>query len=102
MQVQFNPKILRLNDITLGDLMAQGGQQPAFTKNILNDTGAATVQLARPPGNPGAAGAGTLVNLIFQAVGPGVTSVTIPNLVLLSSQGQPVFTGSPQVTINVK
>ncbi|HEY7386869.1 MAG TPA: cohesin domain-containing protein [Bryobacteraceae bacterium] len=102
MQIHYDPKILRLNDITTGDLMAQGNQQPVFTKNIQNDAGTATVQLTRPPGAPAASGAGTLVNLVFQAVGRGVTSVTIPNLTITGAQGQPVLGGSPQVTVNVK
>jgi general secretion pathway protein D len=101
-EIQFDPKILRLNDITLGDLMGQGNQQPVFTKNIQNDAGTARVQLARPAGSPGASGGGTLVNLIFQAVGRGATTVTMPNLSLVNAQGQALFSGSPQVTVNVK
>ena len=100
MQIQFDPKVLRLNDITLGDLLTQGGQQPLFTKNIQNDAGTASVQLGRPAG--GVAGGGNLVNLVFQAVGRGVTNVTVPNLTVLNSQGQPAVSGSPQVTVNVK
>ena len=102
MQIQFDPKILRLNDIMLGDLMMQGGQEPVLTKNILNDAGAATVQLARPAGSPGASGNGVLVTLNFQAVGRGSTSITIPNLTVFNSQGQPGLSGSPQLTVNIK
>jgi general secretion pathway protein D len=102
MRIQFDPKVLRLNDITLGDLMTQGNQPPAFTKNILNDAGTATVQLARPAGTAGALGSGVLVNLVFQAVGSGETNVTVPFFGLLNSQGQSLFNGTPQVTVNVK
>jgi general secretion pathway protein D len=102
MQIQFDPKVLRLNDIILGDLMTQGGQQPVLTKNILNDAGAATVQLARPAGSAGASGDGVLVTLNFQAVGRGNTSVTIPNLAVFNVQGQPTLNGSPQLAVNIK
>lgn len=102
MQIQFDPKILRLNDIMLGDLMTQGGQEPVLTKNILNDAGAATVQLSRPSGSAGASGDGVLVNLSFQAVGRGSTVVTIPNLTVFNSQGKPTLSGSPQLTVNIK
>jgi general secretion pathway protein D len=102
MQIQFDPKVLRLNDITLGDLMTLGNQQPTFTKNIQNDAGTATVQLTRPAGSAGASGGGTLVNLVFQAVGRGVTTVTVPNLTLLNSESRPLLSGGPQVTVNVK
>jgi general secretion pathway protein D len=102
MQIQFDPKILRLNDIMLGDFMTQGGQEPVLTKNILNDAGAATVQLARPPGSAGASGDGVLVNLSFQAVGRGSTVITIPNLTVFNSQGQPTLNANPQLTVNIK
>jgi general secretion pathway protein D len=102
MQIQFDPKVLRLNDVSLGDLLTQGGEQPVFTKNILNDQGTATIQLARPPGTPGVSGSGVLIALNFQAVGRGTTTVTIPNLAVRNGQGQVIATGAPQLTINVR
>jgi general secretion pathway protein D len=102
MQIAFDPKFLRLNDITRGDFLSSDGQQPTFTKNILNDTGAATVQLGRLPGTPGVNGAGTLVTLNFQAVGKGSTAVLVPNLTVRNSQGQVVSTSSPQLTVNIR
>jgi general secretion pathway protein D len=101
-QIQFDPKLLRLNSVMLGDMFSQGGQQPSFTQNILNDSGTATIQLNRAAGTPGVSGNGVLVNLNFQAVGRGVTNVTIPNLTLANSKGQPLTAGSPQLTISVK
>ena len=55
-QVSFDPKMLRLNDVTVGEFMSSDGQQPAFSKNIQNDAGQATIQLNRLPGTPGANG----------------------------------------------
>src|SRR5262249_31453111 len=37
MQIQYDPKVLRLNDVVRGGLMANDGQQVVFTKNIMND-----------------------------------------------------------------
>lgn len=102
MQIKFDPKILRLNDIVRGNLFSGDGQQPVFSKNIMNDTGEATVNLARPPGTAGASGSGTLITLVFQAVGRGDTTVTIPNLTLRNSRSQPLATMSPKLVINVK
>ncbi|HLI84784.1 MAG TPA: cohesin domain-containing protein, partial [Bryobacteraceae bacterium] len=59
LQIRYDPKVLRLNDITVGDLMAQGNQPPVFTKNIQNDAGTATVQITRPPGAAAVSGGGT-------------------------------------------
>jgi general secretion pathway protein D len=102
LQIQFDPKILRLNDVARGDFFSSDGQQPVFTKSILNDSGLATIQLNRLPGTPGANGAGVLITLNFQTVGKGATTVTIPNLSVRSSQGQVLATGSPQLVVNVK
>jgi hypothetical protein len=102
MQVQFDPKVLRLNDVVLGDFFARDGEQPIFTKNILNDTGMAVIQLNRFPGSPGITGGGVLVTLNFQAVGKGATTVTIPSLAVKNTKGQVAATGNPQLSVNVK
>ena len=102
MQVQFDPKFLRLNDVSLGDYLSRGGQQPVFTKNIQNDTGVAIVQLNRPPGSRGVGGSGTLVTLNFQAVARGTTVVMVPNLTVRSAKGAVVSKSTPQLTITVK
>jgi general secretion pathway protein D len=103
MQVAFNPKILKLNDVALGDFLSSDGQRPVFAKNIMNDAGQASIALTRTPGVPGVSGpSGTLVTLTFQAVGTGNTAVTLPNMVVRNSQGQPIASGSPQATVTVK
>ena len=102
MQIQFDPKLLRLNDITSGDFLAQGGVQPVFTKNIQNDSGTATVQFSRPPGSAGASGTGILVTLNFQTVARGNTNVTVSNLNLRNSQNQPIGGGNPTLPIRIQ
>jgi general secretion pathway protein D len=102
MQIQFDPRILRLNDVVRGDFLASDGQQPVFTKNIMNEAGTATIQLNRAPGTPGVNGGGVLVTLNFQAVARGMTVVNVPGLMVRNSQGQPVATGNPQASIRVQ
>ena len=102
MQIQFDPKVLRLNDVTRGALLASDGQQVVFTKNIMNDSGTATVNLNRLPGSKGVTGSGTLVTLSFQAVGRGTTTVSIPNLTVRDSQGATLTTANPTVTVNIR
>ena len=102
MQIQFDPKFLRLNDVSLGDFFSKDSQQPVFTKNILNDTGMAIIQLNRLPGSPGLGGSGTLVTLNFQAVARGAAVVTIPHLAVRNSQGAVISNSTPQFTVMVK
>jgi general secretion pathway protein D len=100
--IQFDPKILRLNDVVRGDFLASDGQQPVFTKNIMNDSGTATIQLNRQPGTPGVNGGGVLVTLNFQAIGRGLTVVRLPGFSVRNSKGQPVGGGAPQLTVAVQ
>jgi len=103
MQILFDPKVLRLISADPGDFLSADGQQPVFTKNIMNDAGQATIQLNRIPGNPGVTGpAGTLVRLTFQAVAKGTAIVSLPNLTVRNSQGAAIATGNPQLTVTVK
>jgi len=103
MIIEFDPKLLRLNDIALGGLMAAGGQKPVFNKNIQNERGAASVILNVVPDNPGVTvAAGTLVALSFQAVAAGSGTVTIQSLAVKNSRGSIIHTGSPQLTVTVK
>jgi len=101
MQIQFDPKFLRLNDVTAGDLLAQG-QAAQLTKNIQNDSGTATIQLVRPPGAPGVSGMGSLVNLIFQGVARGSTDVLIPTLKVTNSQGQVLASSATPMTVTIR
>jgi general secretion pathway protein D len=102
LQVTFDSKVVKLNDAGRGDFFSSDGQIPVFTKNIQNDAGAAAVNLNRLPNTPGVSGSGMLTQLTFQAVAKGSTTVTVPNLTVRNAQGQVVFSGSPQMTINVK
>ena len=100
--IQWDPKIVKLNDVGKGDFFSSDGQIPVFTKNIQNDTGMAAITLNRVPGSAGVSGSGVLVTMIFQAVGPGNGTIRIPNLQVKDAQGQVVASGTPQMVINVK
>jgi general secretion pathway protein D len=102
LQIRFDPKILRLNDVVRGNLLASDGQQVTFSKNILNDTGEATVTANRFPATGGVTGSGSIVTLVFQALGRGDTVVTVPSLTLRNSQSQAILTATPHLAVSVK
>lgn len=102
LNIQFDPKVLKLNDVVRGDFLAGDGQQPVFTKNIQNDTGMAQIQMNRQPGTPGVSGGGVLVTLNFTTLARGITVVNLPNLVLRNSQGQAIPVGNPQLSIAIR
>ena len=102
MQFQYDPKVVRVNDIGRGDFLSNDGQVPVFTKNIQNDNGTAIVNLNRQPGTQGTNGSGVLVTIVLQGLAKGTTNITIPNLAIRNSQGQVVAAGSPSITVTVK
>ena len=102
LQVRYDPKVLRLDDVVRGEYFSRDGQQVIFTKNILNDAGVASVQFSRVGGAPGVSGPGTLVTLNFTAVAKGQTSVTVPYIGLTNAQGQNVSAANPVLSVNVK
>jgi len=101
LQIKYDPKALKLNDVTQGNLLSSDGQQVTFTKNILNDTGEADITLNRLPGTGGVTGSGMLVTLSFTTLGRGSSAVTAPAFSPSNSQGQPVSNSSPLLTVNV-
>jgi general secretion pathway protein D len=102
MQIQFDPKVLRLTDVARGNLLSLDGQQVVFTKNIMNDSGQATVNMNRFPGAPGVTGSGTLVSLTFQAIAKGACAVSVPNLAVRDSQGNAITNASPSMIVTVR
>jgi hypothetical protein len=101
MQIQYDSRFLRLNDVTAGDFLGQG-KTPVFTKNIQNDGGLATIQIATPQGAAGVSGMGVLVNLNFQGVKSGSTNVRIPNLRVTNSQGQVLTTSAEPLAVTIQ
>jgi general secretion pathway protein D len=100
-QMKFDPKILRITAVNAGDLIQQTGPPLTPSQNFLNDTGDATVSIARGAA-PGVSGSGGLMTVVFQAVGRGTTTVTVPQLMLKNTPGQPIATNAPVLTVNVK
>ena len=102
MKLKFDPKILRLSSVKEGNLMGGDGQKINFTENTLNDTGDATVVLNRLPGTGGISGSGALVNLTFQAIGRGTSTVTVSDLTLVNSTSNPIVAASPLLSVVVQ
>jgi hypothetical protein len=103
MTIEFDPKLLRLNDIAPGGLMTSGGQPPEFTRNVDNERGVAGVTINVAAGSPGVtAASGTLLTLSFQAVGAGGGAVRIPSVTVKNSHGGAVVNSSAQLIVSVK
>jgi general secretion pathway protein D len=101
-QLKFDPAVLKIINVTSGDLVQQTGPALTPSKNILNDTGNATVSVIREAGAPGVNGAGGLITISLQAVGRGTTTVALQQFTLKTTAGVPVATNTPSLTVNVR
>jgi general secretion pathway protein D len=102
LRIKFDQNVLRLDEVNRGGFLAGDGREILFTRNILNDSGEASVILSRMPGSGGLSGSGTLITFTFQVIGKGVTTISVPSLTLQDSRGQAIRAASPQVAITVK
>ncbi|MGH9666838.1 MAG: cohesin domain-containing protein, partial [Bryobacteraceae bacterium] len=101
-KIKYDPKILRLNDITPGDLLTRGNQNVTSPKDIRNDTGEATITITRAPGAGGVNGSGTLATLSFLAIGKGATQIAVTEAGLKNSKQQPVTVQPPVLNVTVQ
>jgi len=100
--LKWDPKILRLNEATRGTLLG-AADQSVFTRNIRNDEGEVTVVYSRVGGASGVNGSGTVLALVFQAVGVGIAEVRVVDAGLRDMQMQPVtLPALPSVQVKVE
>ncbi len=102
MRFQFDPQQLRLIEVRQGGFLSGDGQQVIFTRNILNDAGSASIVLNRLPGAGGISGSGSLVELVFQAVGTGTSQVSVPEITIRDSSMQPVNVAAPVLEVRLE
>ena len=101
-QFKYDPKVLQVVSVTTGDLLERNGQPLTPSKNIVNSTGDASVSIARDPAAAGVSGSGGLVTVVFQAVGKGNTTVTVPGLSLRLTNGRSANPPAPSLTVHVQ
>ena len=102
MALKFDPKILRVSNVTAGELIKRNGPDLVPSRNVLNDTGDAAVGIARDPTSGGVSGSGTVLTIMFQAVAKGTTTINVPQFTMTGAAGQPIAAAAPRVTLNVK
>ncbi len=101
-KLKFDPQLLRLEEVSPGGFLASDGQKIIFTRNILNDTGDATVNLNRMPDSTGLNGTGALAVFTFKAIKPGTALVTFSDLTARDSHNQPVSQDVPHARVTIR
>jgi general secretion pathway protein D len=76
-QVNYNPKILQLVNVSNGGFLSQDGQAVALVHREDDSVGQLTITASRPPGAGGVSGQGNVVTMTFEAKADGQTPLTI-------------------------
>ena len=101
-RIKYDASKLRLNDAVQGELLGRDGQRVSLSKDIRNDTGEATITLARQTGAPGIGGSGSVLNLSFQAIGRGESRVSVEEISLKDAKGQAIAASTTQVVVKLQ
>ncbi len=101
-KVRWDPKVLRLEMISPGALLTEDGKITAPSLDIRNDTGDASIDIARLAGAAGVNGNGPLLQLTFTAVGKGTTTVSVTEAALKNSAQKAISVQPPSVSVAIQ
>jgi general secretion pathway protein D len=102
MMLRFDPKVLKINSISLGDLFANAKSVPSLTQSV-DEHGMVLISLA-----PGAGSAiiadGALINIDVEALAAGDSSMAfdISNVHVVASDGRPLLLQINPTKLTVK
>ena len=99
--VTFNPNVLRVRQANDGTFMRQGGVTTSFTPKIDAAAGRVDIAIIRTGDQAGASGAGLLAALLFDAVGPGGSVISVSG-VANTPEGAPIPMQFSPVTVTVR
>jgi general secretion pathway protein D len=99
--VSYNPAVLRVRTVQDGTFMRQGGVTASFAPRSDPNTGRVDIAIARSGDQTGASGAGLLAALIFDAVAPGTSTITLTG-VANGPDGSPIALNFSPVTVTVR
>ncbi len=99
MNLQFDPRVLKLKDVQPGNVASGAGGKAPFLKSFDNASGLCTIGANGPPGQ--ALSPGTLAVLVFEAVAAGESSVSVISSQANASNGTSVTFTSREARITV-
>ena len=100
--IVFDPALLKVNNVSEGNFLKQGGGQTFFQKGtVRNKKGKVTDIKAARTSTGGASGEGTLLSVRFTAIANGQGRVVLRNFRAGSSAGETILSTLPQIIIVV-
>jgi general secretion pathway protein D len=78
MMLQYNPKIISVDDVLQGQFLSSGGTEPvAVVQRVDKDRGQAIISATRMANAPGVSGNGTVFAITVHGVAPGTSNLSI-------------------------
>ena len=102
LRIKYDTSLLRLDDISAGDLFSRGGVTATAIKDIHNDAGEGSITITRPPNAAGVSGPGTIAVFTFTAVGKGSSPVNIMEFGLKDALAAPVASTAATLGVQIQ
>jgi len=100
-QVQYNPRVLQVLNVSNGPLLSKDGQPVALVNRDDSLAGILQLSASRPPGSGGISGDGAVFTLTLQARAPGQATLSINRAAVRNSSMQNVPATGSQAIVTV-
>jgi general secretion pathway protein D len=100
-QVDYNPQMLQLVNVSNGGFLSQDGQAVALVHREDEATGSSQITATRPPGSPGVSGQGSVITLTFEAKAAGQTPLRITRGGARDPGLQPITVNGAQASVTI-
>lgn len=101
-QVNYDPKMLQLVNVSNGGFLSQDGQAVALVHREDDTIGQSQITATRPPGSGGVSGQGAIVTMTFQAKADGQTPLTITRGGARDPGLQPITVNGAQAAVTIQ
>jgi general secretion pathway protein D len=102
LQVNYDPKLLPVVNVSNGPLLSQDGQAVALVHRDDDSTGTLQVTASRPPGSTGISGQGSVVTLTFMAKEPGQATLAISKGGVRDPAMQPTLAAGASAAVTIQ
>jgi general secretion pathway protein D len=102
MLLQFNPKVVSIEDVKQGGFLSGGTQDVAIVERVDKERGQAIISATRMPNTPGVSGSGTLVGIVVKGIAPGNSQLSIVQVNAKDSQQRPIQVITGEATVQVQ
>ena len=101
-QINYNPKLLQLVNVSDGNLLSRDGQAVALVHRDDPSIGSIQITATRPPGSGGVSGSGNVFTLTFMAKAPGEGTITLNPSMLRDPSMQATAVSGSQAVITIR